>query len=478
MFAEFRDILSQWSSLDTWIVVTGVLASMACALPGCFLVLRRQSMMGDALSHTSLLGVVVAYLVAHAIHQAGWVDSVADAWIRNAMMFVGAMLIGVLAAVLTEGIHQLGRVEASAALGVVFTVLFAIGLLLVRLYADGIDLDPGCVLYGSVVRAYKIGGIPDAAVLNAIVLAINLLLVVLFYKELRICAFDPALATSLGIHARTIHYALMALTAGTVVAAFESVGVILVIAMLIAPAATAQLLTDRLWKMIVLALLIAAASAILGHVFAITLPPIIFSRLGYSGIHDASTAGMMAVMTGVFFAIAVVFAPRYGILNRILHQARLSMRIASEDLLGLLFRLEEQKFSGDTRFAPQLLNRSLGVGRFWTWISLRRLAWRGNIEPSASGFRLTDQGRNVAKGLVRSHRLWESYLQKHFALPEDHLHHSAMRVEHFIGEDERRALAQELDGISQDPHGQEIPTEPSSPATEPDDVESTNERNS
>lgn len=417
-------------------------------------------MMGDALSHTSLLGVVLAYLTAHLIARVGWGEWVQDAWIRHAMMFVGAMSIGVLAAVLTESIHQLGRVEASAALGVVFTVLFAIGLLMVRVFADDIDVDPHCVLYGAVERSFKIGGIPDSAKLNGGVLVINLLLVALFYKELRLCAFDPGLANSLGIPARAVHYALMALTAGTVVAAFESVGVILVIAMLIAPAATAQLLTDRLWKMIVIALLVAAASAVFGHVFAITLPPIIFSRLGYDQIHDASTAGMMAVMTGVFFGLAMVFAPRYGILNRLVHQSRLGMRIVSEDLLGLLFRLEEQRFEGDTRFAPGLLNRTLGIGRIWTWLALRSMMWRGNIAVAPTGYRLTDQGRRIASRLVRSHRLWESYLQKHFALPDDHLHHSAMRVEHFIGDDVREALAQELDAPTKDPHGQEIPTEP------------------
>ena len=460
MIGEFFDILSQWSRLDTWIVITGVMAAMACALPGCFLLLRRQSMMGDALSHTSLLGVVVAYLATHLMKELGWIERGADAWLQHALMFFGAMGIGILAAVMTESIRQLGRVEASAALGVVFTVLFALGLLLVRLNADEIDLDPGCVLYGSVERAFSFTGVPDETVMNAIVWAINAILVIVFFKELRISAFDPGLATSLGINARWIHYGLMAITAGTVVAAFESVGVILVIAMLIAPAATAHLLTDRLGRLVVIAQLVAVISAVLGHVFAITLPKIVFSRLGYPQIEDASTAGMMAVVSGVFFAIAMVFAPRHGLLSRRWQQIRLGMRIAAEDLLGLLFRLEEHHISGNTRFASTVLHDSLGVSRVWTWVALRGLQFRGDllILPDKQ-YQLTEQGRRIARRLVRSHRLWESYLQKHFTLPDDHLHHSAERVEHFIGSEVRDALSRELDSPDMDPHGKAIPSE-------------------
>lgn len=459
MLGEFAELVSQWSRLDTWIVITGMLAAMTCSLPGCFLFLRRQSMMGDALSHTSLLGIAIAFLTAFGMQRLGWLDEGGYETWRNVLMFCGAIAIGVLAAVLTEAIHQLGRVEASAALGVVFTVFFAIGLLLVKIAGRTVDLDENCVLYGSVERSFSLTGVPQPVITNGISLFINLTLAIFFYKELRISTFDPGLANSQGIRSRWMHYGLMAVTAGTVVAAFESVGVILVIAMLITPAATAHLLTDRLWKLILIALACAAISAVGGHVLAITLPAIVFSRLGIDQVQDASTAGMMSVVSVILFAIAVVSSPRYGVLSKLGRRLRLGLRIVAEDLLGLLYRLEEREMGGDARFARQLLHDSMGVDRLSIWLAMRTLHWKGSIDLASNGVRLTERGRSIAKRLVRSHRLWESYLQKHSALPDERLHDSAMRVEHFIPLEVRDALDRELQQPSIDPHGQEIPPE-------------------
>src|SRR3989304_4653231 len=150
MIHEIFHHLSDWGRLDTWIVVTGALAAMACALPGNYLVLRRQSMMGDALSHTVLLGLVGAFLLMHALRANEWISPATYAATRHTAMFTGAVLAGVLTALLTEGVRKLGRIESTASLGVVFTTLFALGLLLIRWKADSVDIDPGCVLYGTI----------------------------------------------------------------------------------------------------------------------------------------------------------------------------------------------------------------------------------------------------------------------------------------------------------------------------------------
>jgi manganese/zinc/iron transport system permease protein len=458
MIREAMDILSGWSSLDSWIVVTAALAAMACAVPGVFLVIRRQSMMGDALSHTTLPGVVIAFLLAHWLRTSGWLSEEAYDASRHGVMFAGALIIGIVSAGLTEAVQKLGKVEASAALGVVFTSLFAVGLLLIRIAADSVHLDPDCVLYGIVetVVLDTIGstGIPRAAVTSLAVLVANLVLVVLFFKELRLSAFDGALATTLGINAQAMHYGLMAITAATLVSAFETVGSILVIAMLIAPAATSHLLTDRLSVMIGLSLFFAAAAAVLGHGMAITIPPILFSRLGFPTVGDASVAGMIAVASGLLFFGAMLFGPRYGIFSRITHQTRLGLRIAAEDVLGLLYRAEEQP----GRAAAQPI-MSPAVGRWLTSLALRRLAWSGAIIPTSDGYQLTDSGRARAEQLVRAHRLWESYMAKHFELPEDHLHDTAARVEHYLDPALRARLADELETPDMDPHGRAIPGE-------------------
>ena len=461
MFTEFTDILAEWGSLDTWIVVTAALAAMACALPGAFLLIRRQSMMGDALSHTTLPGIVLAFLLAQWLRQSGWISAETYDTGRHAIMFVGALFVGILSAALTEWVQKLGKVESSAALGVVFTTMFAFGLLLIRLSADSVHIDPDCVLYGTIetVVMDTVGstGIPRAAVVSGLVLLINVGLVCFFFKELRVSAFDPSLATTLGINAQAMHYALMSVTAATLVSAFESVGSILVIAMLIAPAATAHLLTDRLGSMLGLSLGIAALSAALGHVLAITIPPIVFSRLGFDTVVDASTAGMMAVAAGLLFVGAMFLGPRYGILSRVVDQFRLGQTITAEDILGMLYRTEEQR--AERELTMRTFARITGTGRFWTWLAVHRLVWARQLASAADGYRLTAAGRLRAEQLVRSHRLWESYMAKHFDLPSDHLHESAARVEHYLDPALLAKLEAELDAPALDPHGQAIPAE-------------------
>lgn len=465
MLNEFLTNLSQWNTqLDTWIVVTAALSAMACALPGNFLLLRRQSMMGDALSHTALLGIVCAFLFAYWMVARGWISPEAETGWQFALMFAGAIAVGILSALLTEGIHQLGHVEESASLGVVFTTLFALGLLLIRVAADSVHIDPACVFYGRIemvsLDTFGTSGIPHAAVSNAIALVVNAFLIVLLFKELRISTFDPQLSTAVGISARVMNYALMGATAATVVAAFESVGSILVIAMLIVPPATARVLTDRLWVMILLSLLFAAISAVLGHVIAITVPRMIFSRLGFDAVQDASTSGMIAVVAGLMFLMAILVSPRHGLIGRAISRIRLTIRIVSEDLLGLLYRLEEAHMEEQTKQAPQLVAQAIGFAPVLSRLALWNLRWRGRVDADQAGYHLTQSGREIARRLVRSHRLWESYLKRHFSLPEDHLHQAAERVEHYLGPEQREELARELDQPAHDPHGKEIPGEP------------------
>jgi manganese/zinc/iron transport system permease protein len=295
-----------WYAIDTWIVVVGVLAAVSCALLGNFLVLRKMSMMGDAISHAVLPGLAIAFLVTGAR--------------ASVTMFIGAAVVGVLTAVFTQWISKFGNVDRGASMGIVFTTLFALGLILIVQAADHVDLDPGCVLYGAieltpldVVWQPELFGltlaVPRAAAVLAAVTLLNLFFIVLFFKELRISSFDPELATTMGINANLMHYLLMTLVAITTVAAFEAVGSIIVIAMLITPAAAAHLLTDRLASMIVMSVVLAILAAVLGHLSALVVP-------GWFGFAGTSTSGMMAVMSGLIFTVVLFCAPRYGILVR------------------------------------------------------------------------------------------------------------------------------------------------------------------
>lgn len=288
-----------WTLFDTWIAVVGALCAAACALPGCFLVLRKMSMMGDAISHAVLPGLAVAFLVTGT---------------RSSLpMFFGAAIAGVLTALFTQWIMRFGDVDRGAAMGIVFTSLFAVGLLLIRQAADHVDLDPGCVLYGAIeltpIDTFTVHGIlvPRAALVNAIVLLANILIISLFYKELKISSFDPNLAASTGFSPQFLHYLLMIVVAVTTVAAFESVGSIIVIAMLIVPAATARLLTNSLPTMLMIAVGFAVLAAVTGHIAALTVP-------GWLGFSATTTSGMIALMSGVIFLLIWLFRPHEGLL--------------------------------------------------------------------------------------------------------------------------------------------------------------------
>jgi len=442
---------------------------MSCALPGVFLVLRRQSMLGDALSHTALPGIVAAFLFAHWMRASGWLDADGDGSF-HALLVAGAVAAGVLTAFLTETVQKIGRVESSAALGVIYTSLFAFGLLLIRMFADDVHLDADCVLFGTVetvvFNTMGESDIPLAAVLNGCVLTVNLGLLLLCYKELQLTTFDPALAETSGIRSSVVHYVLMAVTSVTLVAAFESVGSILVITVLVAPTATAFLLTERMWSLILVSLAVAAGSAFLGHWLAIAVPGLVFQPLGFTTVDDTSTAGMIAIACGGLFLAAFLLSPKQGLISQSVRRRLIGFRITCEDLLGMLYRLEEPARTDTAQEVlragglPAAMPVRTGVcGRLMNRLAVWRLRRQGYVKFAGEECVLTETGRSVARRLVRSHRLWESYMAQHFPLPSDHLHEAANRVEHYLDGEMRDEIESELDGPGEDPHGRSIPGE-------------------
>jgi len=423
-----------WTEIDTWIVIIGSLCAAGCAIPGTILVLRRMSLMGDAISHTVLPGIAIAFLVT------GSRDPTA--------MLIGAVVVGLLTAFLVQAIQTLGKVEVGASMGIVFTVLFAFGLVLMRQAIDHVDIDPDCVLNGAIEFAWfdqepDGWGIPRGAIVNGVMLLANLFFMLLFYKEFKITAFDPSLAKSQGIQPSFMHYMLMTMTAATAVAAFETVGSILVVAMFIVPPATAYLLTDRYGVLVILALVVAVLSAGLGHLSAITVP----TWFGYSG---TTTAGAMAVAAGALFFVAWMVSPRQGLISRMLRQVETRSHILREDVLGLLWRIEERnKGQLNSTDLPQLF----GVSPRMIRRALHRLFKQGAIEHINATWALTTEGRTRATALVRSHRLWEVYLEKHYPQDTHQLHHAASRLEHVTTE----TMRSDLGNADVDPHGSTVP---------------------
>ncbi len=420
-----------------WTILVGVATNVPCAVLGCYLVLRRMSLLGDAISHAILPGIALGFLLTHRLGGPG--------------VFLGAMVLGVLTAVLTQLLNDFGKVPEDASLGAVFTSLFAVGVILITNAAADVDLDPGCVLYGLIDFApfftlvvpglgwevpRALGMLLPAGLLTAI-------FVTLLWKELKLSSFDPLLASAVGINATLVHYLLMAMVAGVTVASFEAVGAILVVAMLIVPGATGHLLSDRLGGMIAWAILVAVLSAFLGYIGAV--------------VTDSNVAGMMAVVAGILFALAVVFAPRHGILVKGIHNLSLSLRIAGEDVLSLLYRAEEKQAEPPT--LQDCRRRATAVGGWFVgrWALVRLLQQNFLVKLPDGHSRLTEKGHALAHSLVRSHRLWESFLDHHFQLPPDHLHEPAERLEHFIGPGLQEELSSDLQRPRFDPHGRQIP---------------------
>ena len=277
-----------WTNSDTWIVITAILCAVASALPGCFLVLRKMSMMGDAISHAVLPGLAMAFIITGSRASIG--------------MFVGAVITGILTALFTQWISRFGQVDRGASMGIVFTTLFAIGLILIVKAADHVDLDAGCVLYGAIeltpLDTISLGGheVPRAAIVIGTVLILNLSLILIFFKEFRLSAFDEHLCDTMGFSSKAMHYLLMTMVAVTTVACFESVGSIIVIAMLIAPPATALLITKRLVPLLIVSSIIGAFSAFLGHLLALYIPELL-------NVGGTTTSGMIAVACGFCFTL-------------------------------------------------------------------------------------------------------------------------------------------------------------------------------
>jgi manganese/zinc/iron transport system permease protein len=303
------------------IQLIGVIVAAACAIPGVFLVLRRMAMLSDAISHSILVGIVLAFFVTKDI--------------TSPFLVIAATLTGILTVVLVELLHKTRLVREDAAIGLVFPFLFSIGVILISRYAGNIHLDTDAVLLGELAFApfnrleilgYDIG--PKSLFLMLGILIINIIFITVFYKELKIVTFDPGLAAAIGFSPWIIHYILMGLISITAVGAFDAVGSILVVALMIGPPITAFLLTEKLSNLIILSGIFGSIAAIAGYWLAHWL--------------DVSIAGSMTVMIGILFLISYLFAPERGIIAIIKRRKRQKIQFSLEMLLVHLLHHKDQ----------------------------------------------------------------------------------------------------------------------------------------
>jgi len=269
------------------------LVAIACAIPGTFLVLRKMAMISDAISHSILPGIVLGFFISNDLN--------------SPLLILFAALTGIITVVIVEYIQKTGLVKEDTAIGLVFPILFSIGVILIAKNANDVHIDTDAVLLGELAfspfNRLIVGGTdigPKSLWIIGAILLVTVTLLITFFKELKLSTFDKGLAASLGFSPAIIHYGLMSVSSVTTVGAFDAVGAILVVAFMIAPAASAYLLTTDLKKMLVLAIGFGVLSAILGYWVAHWL--------------DASIAGSITTVLGKVFLIVYLFAPSKGII--------------------------------------------------------------------------------------------------------------------------------------------------------------------
>ena len=360
------------------IQLIAAVTAAACSLVGTFLVLRRMAMMSDAISHSILLGIVVAFLA---------VGDLASPW-----LVLGAAVTGVLTVALVETLHRTRLVKEDAAIGLVFPALFSLGVILLARHAGAVHLDTDVVLLGELAFApfdrFAPGGTdlgPRSLWMAGGVLLLDAAALALFFKELKLATFDAGLAATLGFAPALIHYGLMSLVSVTAVASFDAVGLVLVVALMVGPPAAAHLLTDRLPRLLGLAVLMGAASAVGGYWLARWL--------------DVSIAGAMAATVGFVFLLALLLAPQRGLVAAARRRATQRLEFALAMLAIHVAQHECGPDAGDECRADRV-HLHLHWEPDFSEAVLRAAEQRRLLRREDGLVRLDEAGRDLARGAL------------------------------------------------------------------------------
>ena len=405
-------------------LIAGTLVSITCSVIGCFIILRRMAFLADAIAHSMLAGVIAGYLLT---------KMVLGGEAPLAAMLIGALLAGVATVALVGFVTRFSRVKQDTAIGIMYTGVFALGAFIISLkyFSKQIHIDIYHYVVGDVLT------VPDEQLwLLAIVTSIVLGVVILFFRPLQLTSFDPIMAASIGIPVLAVEYLLTICTSLVVVSGVQIAGVILVVALIITPAATAYLLTDRLSRMIWNAILISVLGFWGGFMLAV-----------YSG----GSPGSSVVVTMTFlFVLALVFAPRYGLVADWIRKSSTVPQEIMEDVLGSVLR------SPGARVAISKIEKNVSSPNLKIRRAITMLARQDLLSIDDGHVSLTDDGRIEANRLVRAHRLWETYLEQ-TGDPSIDIHEKAHQLEHISDQATVDYLDDKLGHPLSDPHGSIIP---------------------
>lgn len=405
-------------------LIASSLVGLMCGVLGCFIVLRNMSLIGDALSHAVLPGVFFAFLLL------GY--SVIG-------FFIGSTIAGLVTAIAISWVQQNVKTKNDAAIGIIFTTMFSIGVIGISWLSksEGVHLDLTDFLFGELLGVNN-----EDLVLTSIIAIFTLVSVVIFYRYLFITTFQPTIAQTMGISAKAIHYFLMLLLSFAIVASLRTVGVILVVAMLITPAATALLLSDRLKTVLVISGLVGVLAAVSGLLLAI--------------IYDTTPGPAMTICATAFYFLAVLFSPSQGVIFRAYQNRVEKKRIIREDILRQVVKKMPQSGMSTTELSERL---NLSLDKIQHYVAI--MAKSKLLAYESDKILLTPAGIDKAEQLVRAHRLWETYQVKKMGLATDQIHNEADLLEHFLSEELLDEIDLELGFPTKDPHDSPIPSKKS-----------------
>jgi len=406
---------------------------------GSFALLRRQSLLGDALSHAALPGVCLAFLVT------GSKDPLPLA--------LGALGAGIAGSLTVLALVRWSRIKEDSAIGIVLSVFFGLGIVLlthIQRLPGGNQTGLDKFLFGQAATLME-RDLQVMAILGAAVMV----LLGLFYKELKLITFDRAFAESLGLPVRALEGLLTLLLVTVVVVGLQTVGVVLMVATLITPAAAARQWTDSLGWMLVLAGGVGAASGATG-------------ALASASVAHLPTGPVIVLVASAMLVVSLLAAPRRGLVRAWLRERGVEQRIRRENLLKDLYRTGEEAGTDPHRLVPLphlmgLRGQAFGALR----ATARRLEHQGLLSSHDDTLSLTTEGFREAEAVVRKHRLWELYLTRRLELASDHVHRDAEAMEHALSDDDVARLEELLGHPETDPHGRPIPPAPRQPGGAP-----------
>ena len=432
----WENLLTFWQFEDmnaVWVLFGGVLLGMSASVIGAFAFLRKRSLIGDALAHAALPGVMMAFLLFQT----------RDPWV----MFLGAVTSSFIGFFLIDWLPKNTKIKPDAALAITLSFFFALGLMLLS-YIQGLNIENKSgldkILFGQAAAMTQ----DDIRLLGYVAVTI-LLAVSLFFQKLRLITFNRNYARTLGVNVQAYELLLALLIVMSVVVGLQLVGVVLMAAVLLTPIAAARFWSNELSHLLVLSAIIGGVSAIISTQVSYIAPAM-------------PTGPWMVVSLSALFFISLLFAPNKGLIKKHLEHKQLRQKVAEENILRTLYKLLERNTLEQQDFNQADIQALRSVPSSDLQKTLKLLCKKQLIESSSRGFRMTPQGLELATQLTRRHRLWENYLNEQAELTPEQVHKQAERIEHILTAEQEQQLALELANANSDPHGNPIPANNSS----------------